>query len=442
MNPKEERLKKIALAPNGFCLAKWYQVTIDLSRGQNHSCHHPERHTIPLEELQLSVSALHNTKFKKEQRQKMQNGIRPDECNYCWNIEDTPQNEMKSDRFIKSTDDWAFDKLEATLMLDPNADVAPTYLEVMFNSDCNLSCLYCMADVSTSIEREMKKWGAYPVTHSKNHRMPKLAAINEPNPYLDAFWKYFPQIYSELKHFRITGGEPLLSADTFKVLDFLASNPAPHLELSINTNLSYNSAPLERLLSQLKILEAKNAIKSFSFFVSLDGFGEQATFIRNGLNLTQFLNNIDLIHVHSPASQIVIMCTYNILSISSFGQLTQFISEQKQKGVKMVLDVSYLKEPEYLRANLASADLVSTMEESLALMKNNSHFGPYETEKFARVCQWVKVAKVDNLINEYRADFHHFIEEFQVRYQKNFDQHFPEYQSFRKICKKAALWLS
>jgi hypothetical protein len=55
----------------GFCLAKWTQVTIHLQLGRTHSCHHPDTHPIPLSELKRNPSALHNTKFKKEQRKPM-----------------------------------------------------------------------------------------------------------------------------------------------------------------------------------------------------------------------------------------------------------------------------------------------------------------------------------------------------------------------------------
>ena len=30
----------------GFCLAKWTQVTLQLQTGHNHSCHHPRTHKI------------------------------------------------------------------------------------------------------------------------------------------------------------------------------------------------------------------------------------------------------------------------------------------------------------------------------------------------------------------------------------------------------------
>ena len=68
--------------------AKWLQVTMHLQNGHTHSSHHPQTHKIPLEELRSNPTALHNTEFKKRQRRMMLNGIRPKECQYCWNVED------------------------------------------------------------------------------------------------------------------------------------------------------------------------------------------------------------------------------------------------------------------------------------------------------------------------------------------------------------------
>ncbi len=433
-----ERIDKIKNAPPGFCLAKWYQVTIDLSRGYTHSCHHPERHKIPLEEIAADPSALHNTHFKMLQRKMMLEGTRPPECEYCWKIEDTSK-ELISDRFIKSTDDWAFSHLEETLKTPWDRPVSPTYLEVIFSSECNLNCAYCMADVSTSIEREMQKFGPYPVI-SNQHRMPKESEIKGENPYIEAFWKWFPTIAQDLKIFRITGGEPLLSKQTTLVLDYLENHASPHLELALNTNLSYSSTQLQKFLSQVKVLLAKKAIRKLTIFTSLDGFGEQAVYIRKGLDLKKFQENIDLISHSLPETDIVLMCTYNILSVSSFRELLNWVADKKDHGMRVTLDLSYLKDPEYLRANLATENLKAIMNEDLRYMKALSQFSAYESSKFERIVSWVNKGTQNEETLRFRSDFHAFINEFDRRHGLNFEQTFPEYNSLMKVAQKAHLW--
>ncbi|MEA9354970.1 twitch domain-containing radical SAM protein [Bacteriovorax sp. PP10] len=434
----KQKLDSIKNAPNGFCLAKWYQVTIDLSRGYTHSCHHPMRHKIPVEEIIKDPSALHNTHFKMLQRKLMLDGIRPPECDYCWKIEDTAGDHL-SDRFIKSTDNWAYDLLDETLKSPWDKKISPTYVEVIFSSDCNLNCAYCMADVSSSIESEMQKFGPYPVT-SNQHRMPREKAIKENNPYVTAFWLWFPEMVKTLRVFRITGGEPLLSKETFKVLDYLIDHPAPNLSLAINTNLSYSSTQLQKLISQVKVLFAHKAIKAFSIYTSLDGFDDQASYIRKGLDLNKFKANISLITDSLPESEIILMCTYNILSITSFKDLLDWIVEQKNAGKRITLDISYLKEPEYLRANLADDSLKSKMNDDLEYMKTLKQFSQYEINKYDRIVSWVNTKTADPFKFVYQADFYTFINEFDKRFKSNFSALFPGHKKFYRSCMKSYLW--
>ena len=54
-----------------------------------------------------------------------------------------------------------------------------------------------------------------------------LEVARKDNPYIEAFWKWFPMIYRDLKVFRMTGGEPLMDSNTFKVFDYVNENPNP-----------------------------------------------------------------------------------------------------------------------------------------------------------------------------------------------------------------------
>ena len=98
-----DRLNKVGC---GFCTMKWLHQTLYLHTGDNHSCYHPRPHHIPLDEIAKDPSALHNTKYKKQQRKTMLEGDRPSECYYCWNIEDL-EGEHISDRMIHSASDFS-----------------------------------------------------------------------------------------------------------------------------------------------------------------------------------------------------------------------------------------------------------------------------------------------------------------------------------------------
>ena len=136
-------------------------------------------------------------------------GTRPAECSYCWEVEDASEQAI-SDRIIKSSDPWAYPELDRVKNLPWNHDIIPNYLEVMLDDRCNFSCMYCSANVSVSIAKEMESFGQYNVMNAE-HRMPLYKKLAGNNEYVQAFYRWLPEILPELKVLRITGGEPLLS---------------------------------------------------------------------------------------------------------------------------------------------------------------------------------------------------------------------------------------
>ena len=218
-----------------MCFAKWKQVTLHLQTGHNHSCHHPKTHKTPIEEIKKDPSALHNTSFKKEQRKMMMNGKRPSECDYCWRVEDSAKDKsVLSDRYTKSFEPWAQD-YKQEILEKGTASINPSYLEVSFSNVCNFKCSYCAPEISSKWMEEIKQHGAYPTSTNFNN-LENVAKQNkmpiphkDPNPYVDAFWKWWPELYKDLRVFRITGGEPLMTKNTFKVLDYVLENPNPKI---------------------------------------------------------------------------------------------------------------------------------------------------------------------------------------------------------------------
>ena len=257
---------KLSSVGCGMCVAKWMQVTIHLQNGHTHSCHHPRTHKIPLEEIKENPSALHNTWYKKHARKQMLTDERPDECDYCWNVEDN--SDIFSDRILKSNEPWAkpfFSEIKKTIngqdyLIDWRQNVNPKYVEVVFSNACNFKCSYCAPHISTQWMEEIKRHGGYPTT-TKFNSLGGLKSLDllpipqrEPNPYVEAFWKWWPELYQGLHTFRITGGEPLLSRDTFKVLDYIIETDKPNknLVLSVNTNMGAPDELMDKFIKKVK----------------------------------------------------------------------------------------------------------------------------------------------------------------------------------------------
>ena len=439
---RQLRVDSINEVSPSFCLAKWLQVTIDLVHGTNHSCHHPKRHIIPLKELENNPSALHNTQFKKEKRKEMLEGKRPSECEYCWQIEDTEGDE-KSDRIIKSLDHWAYPSKDKVSKLPWDSDIAPTYVEVMFDKGCNLACGYCIADVSSRIEQEIKKFGPY--KELIDHRLPRNEQISKDetkNPYVIAFWKWLPEIVNNLNTLRITGGEPLMSINTFKVLNYLKENEAKDLTLAVNTNLCVSDSIIDRFIKNLKEVLDKKNIKKFELFTSIDAYRDQAEYIREGLDYDQLFSNIEKFKKELGVD-VIINCTFGIYSIPKFDLFLEDVYKLKQKYSRVILDISYLNHPRYLRANIITEDFHETLKASLEFMGSrvadfgSDSFSVYEVEKFRRVYHWIVTKVNSGQQAQNRADLYTFSTQFDKRYNKSLVVAFPEYEKLMLQCKKS-----
>ncbi len=171
--------KKLDDIGSGMCLAKWTQVTLQLQTGHNHSCHHPRTHKINVNEIKRNPSALHNTQYKKLRRREMLTGKRPEECDYCWGVEDN--SDRFSDRVFKSSENWSLPHFDEIVNADWRQDFNPRYVEVAFSNACNFKCSYCGPAYSSTWMNEIKQHGGYPTTDGFNSMESHIAENKVPS---------------------------------------------------------------------------------------------------------------------------------------------------------------------------------------------------------------------------------------------------------------------
>jgi organic radical activating enzyme len=441
--------KKLDDVGCGFCLAKWTQVTIHLLNGTTHSCHHPIPHKIPLDEVLRDPTALHNTKFKKRKRKEMLDGGKPAECNYCWNIEENSNS--FSDRVFKSAEPWSIDQYDTIKELDWRENYNPRYLEISFGNTCNLKCAYCSPPYSSKWAEEIKKFGPYTQNYNFNsldfvdNRIDKTFKLTDDNPYTEAFWKWWPDLYKDLHTFRITGGEPLLMNDTFKVLEYIQEHwqENPNLSLAINTNLSVPRQLIDRLIEIAQDLTENNKVRELIIFTSAEAANEQAEYIRFGLDYEQLWVNIHDILEKLPKVVINIMATFNAMSVFSYGDLIDRVFEYKKKfhndvrywGEALLLDTSYLRYPSFLSVNILEPQhkelILDAAKKALYYGKFDNGYGFSDTQiqKIKRTYDYAITNNDDTQIF-FRDQFAKYITEYDRRRGTDFVKTFPQLKEF------------
>ena len=450
MSSAEEMKDKLGPA---LCLAKWKQVSLHLPTGLNNSCYHPPLHPIDATALTDNPGALHNTEFKKKQRVIMLKNEKPSECSYCWNIE---AHDQLSDRHYRSGEPWAADAYDTIVNSTGEEDnVIPSYVEVNFNHACNLSCSYCSPQFSSTWQAEVDKWGGYPTTTIHNDpshfvgRNRPIPARDE-NPYVDAFWEWWPELYPKLKHFRMTGGEPLMDKNTYKVFDYVLALPNPELHLNVTSNFSVDDALMEKYLGYVKQLCNTN-IEHFMQFVSLDsGKPGHAEYIRHGMNIGRVVTNVERFLTEIPyRNSLTFIITMNNLSVLGIQQQLDYILSLRRTFSstyqRVWFDTPLLRTPTWQSLQILPEVYVGVLERVADWMELNLEtpdrpfqgFKDYEVQRMRRDIDWMKEGR--NLDPHYvklqRADFYRFFNEHDKRRNTNFLETFPEMKEFWNECK-------
>ncbi len=431
-----------------FCLAKWFNVSLHIPTGQTHSCYHPRSHHVPAQEIAIDVSALHNTRYKKDQRKLMLDGERPAECSFCWQIEDSGN--QLSDRAYRSKDVYEPDLIEEALSIGFTGNAKPRYVEVNFNQACNFRCSYCSPHLSTAWQQDIERNGAFILSdrwHNDLSWVKQLNIDNSPdNPYLKAFWEWLPDIYPTLQTFRMTGGEPLMDKNTFRMFDYIKNNPKKDLHLSITSNCCPPGDQWSKFMLSLKQITDANAIDHFMLFCSLDSWGPQAEYIRNGMDFDLLYNNVTDFLANSEKHSLTFIITFNALRYTGFYNYIENILKLRKKynrGRQLVwFDVPQLTDPDFLNPKLLP-EMISELERTIDFMKYNPEtrwnefkgFSDFEISKVQRLIDWIRS---DTGFDKTKAmkNFYLFWSEHDIRRGTSFLNTFPELENFYKQCRQ------
>jgi len=511
-------LKKLNSVSTSFCLAKWKQVTLHLQFGHKHSCHHNPTHPIPLDLLKEDPSVLHNTPESISHRKQMKNGVKPSHCAYCWKAERAGS---LSDRVYKSATTWANSHFDEVATNPPDYNVFPSYLEISFSNVCNMKCIYCAPHISSQWYDEIKQHGGYKfnvfgeVSTFNDFDMLDRKQSNpipnrEFNPYVDAFWKWWPELYNNLDTLRVTGGEPLLTKDTFRLLQTIKdTNSNPNLSLSFNSNLCVPEKTWNDFVQSFSDLKRNNIVNQINLYTSCEAKGARAEYIRTGMDYDLHLHrykeflqlSADLQDVHiktapnptpglknkyryKKASGIGHMCTFNLLSVTTFKDMLEDIVKIREQitytddiinlwdealnwhrehktayritggdirhygsSVLSVIDIPFLRNPSWLSIDILTDDFQSYFEECYQYMNDTIWFSDIEKSKFNRCYNVFKQreaykpgvedpAKIRHNIGMNRAMFAQYVDELDRRRNTSFVKVFPEYEEFYKDCKR------
>jgi organic radical activating enzyme len=343
-----------------------------------------------------------------------------------------------SDRVYKSKI-YPITTLKEAYETPPDQDVNLRTLEIAFDRTCQFACSYCNPAFSSTWVRDIKNNGPYIglVSDGRNHfthghDSSQLYSFNETNPYVEAFFRWWEtDLHKTLQELRITGGEPLMSGYTWKLIEWFKQNQGRSTtRLAINSNLGFDSDKLQEFVTAIEPLP------HVELYTSMEAVGTQAEYIRDGLDYAQWLANVHTLLRSRAVKALHVMCTINALCLDSLPQLLDQLMDLKRlygrDQVSFTLNI--LRFPSFQSALVLPEDIRTryrvVLEEWLYKNRANPWLHEHEVNHTQRLIDYLDVVKTPHsdtfempkLLN----DFRQFYSQYDGRRHKNFGAAFPK----------------
>ena len=245
----------------------------------------------------------------------------------------------------------------------------------------------------------------------------------------------------------MTGGEPMMDKNTYRVFDYVLANPKADLHLNTTSNFSVEEKLWVKYLDYVKQL-CTGKIEHFMQYVSVDTWGLQAEYIREGLDFDLMWSRVEQFLEEVPNySSLTFIITMNNLSVSNLHKLMEGILKLRKKYSKdfqrVWFDTPVLNTPTWQSLQILPEPYVIKLNRVKQFMEANLEteddlyhgFKDYEVKRMERDIAWMSTELDDKYIRQQQADFYKFFAESDRRHNKNFLDYFPEMTEWWNTCK-------
>jgi organic radical activating enzyme len=283
---------------NTFCVLPWMHVCIRPDNNLKPCCrYNPETiyDTINLEDLYVNKINAMNSAHMIELRKNMLNNQWDKGCAKCLMQE---QNNVTSMRQFMN---YRYNFVDIKNLSDNFEKIR--YIEMSLDNICNLECKMCSSEFSTKLIKRDKALG--------NKVYKKL----EPN-----FKKLDNVDLSELYWIKILGGEPFISPNFEKFLDYIIFRSNPE-EISIEISSNTSVIPSKNIIDKL------NLFKKIYINISIDSYDKSNDYQRFGGSYKTTYDNSLIYSKLFYSIHISYHCTISILNANKFETLIEKVNQ-------------------------------------------------------------------------------------------------------------------
>jgi hypothetical protein len=259
--------------------------------------------------------------------------------------------------------------------------------------------------------------------------------VEDRNPYVEAFFKWWEtDLHSTLRELRVTGGEPTMSADLWRLIDWFKANAdKSQTKLAINSNLGGKPEFIDRLI------DARSYLPSLDVYTSCEAIGAPAEYIRDGLDWNYWWENICKLSEAGVGTHC--MMTINALCLETLPDLIEKILQaRKLLGNEFaVFSLNILRFPSFQSALVLPLDIRNRYADRLEelykrwapkYLNRSTPMHQFEQGQLERLVTYLRTVETPHSeafeMPKLHNDFKKFYNQYDVRRNKNFTETFPE----------------
>lgn len=276
-----------------YCKAPWTALFLHPSGGVKCCCSgYADWGNIKEE----NIEDILNKPIVKQLRQDIIGGVENQYCHSC----------REQERLSSTSQRSYFDKFTIPdyKLQDPNLFELYS-LDIRWNNLCNLSCVYCNEQWSTTWE----KIKGIPINPAKR-------------PYHENILNYIKENGKNVESIIVAGGEPMMHKQNVQLLESLNED----VDIGFITNLTID-------LKNNQVYNILKTRKNVTWSISLEGSGDAFEFIRRGAKWDKMRENLDILKSNLAGNQSLFF--FSVWCLLSTNRLVEFykLAEEYQAKV-------------------------------------------------------------------------------------------------------------
>ena len=255
----------------------------------------------------------------------------------------------------------------------------PIYFDIRFSNVCNFRCRTCWHGASS-------KW--FNDAKALNTNIGKKAIIKNVDD-CEAFIRSTGEALLGAKEFYFAGGEPLVTEEHYKLLEWLVQNNAAKSRLRYNTNFS------KLAFKHYDLMELWSHFEEVELLASIDASHHLGEYIRKEMDWQEILKNRKLLEAH-PLIKFKIAPTVSILNVFQMPELYE-----ECLRLKMIephdLYINILERPAYYNIQILPKEIKLKI-----IDKYLQHMDAHKPEEINKAFQSI----LDYMMEEDRSDLY------------------------------------